>query len=173
MKTLRKRSLPGAGPRHRSFRRSSSSSIASQYSGTGKVRRAAPPRLRRGRLDIRNRDRQAQLAVIRRLFVQCVAEAREDFTLVARNDLLPGVEKSELDEVVVEEGGAIGKTHERFLRDATRNFEAAGFQRLGDAVDRSAMLDVLAKPRRCFGIVSHDVGENIVELAHVALQVRR
>src|SRR3954453_23137139 len=146
MKTLRKRSLLGAGPRHRSLRRSSSSSIASQYSGTGKVRRAAPPRLRRGRLDIRNRDRQAQLAAR----IERVTQSREDLPLVAGDDFLPRVEEAKLDEVVVEEGGAIGKTHERFLRDAARNFEAAGFQHLGDAVDRSAMLDVLAKPRRCF-----------------------
>src|SRR3954452_17366247 len=144
MKTLRKRSLLGAGPRHRSFRRSSSSSFASQYSGTGKVRRAAPPRLRRSRFDVRHRDRQAQLAVIPRLSVECIEEAGEDFTLVARNDFLPRVEESELDEVVVEESGAVGETHERFLCDAASNFEAAGVQHFGDAVDRRAMLDVLA-----------------------------
>src|SRR4051794_8212540 len=116
MKTVRKRPALGEGPRHRSFARSSSSSRASQYSDMDWIRRASQLRLGCRRLDVCHRDRQPQLISL----VEGIDQACEDIALIGRHDLLPGIEKSELDEVVVEEGRAVGEAHRAYaLDDAT------------------------------------------------------
>src|SRR3954467_11598130 len=112
MKTVRKRPALGEGPRHRSFARSSSSSRESQYSGIGWIRNAGPPRLRRC-FDVRHGDRQPKRAFL----VQSVEQARKDFARVSRHDVLPAIEESELDEVVVQQGSAVGEAHCPFALD--------------------------------------------------------
>jgi POT family proton-dependent oligopeptide transporter len=107
------------------------------------------------------------------LLVEFVAKPCEDVALVAGDDFFPGVEEAELDEVVIEERGAAREAHDGLAFDDARNFKAASFEQLADAGDRGAMLDVIAQPLRCLSVIAHDLSEDVVELAHVTLQVRR
>ena len=71
----------------------------------------------RARLDVRHRDREAHFAR------EPLEQAGEDFRRIVRRDLFPRIEKSELDEMVIEQCVAIGEAHDAFTFDHAPHFE--------------------------------------------------
>src|ERR1043166_5965316 len=88
--------------------------FATIWRATGAASRSAR------RLDVRARNRQRQLAA------EAPLELLEHAPLLFRmHDLLPRVEEAELDEVVIEERGAVREAHRHRVLDDLRDREVA------------------------------------------------
>ena len=88
------------------------------------------------------------------------------------HDLLPAIEESELDEVMVEQGGAVAKRMTPSRSTTRVTVKPPGSSSSRTLAHRCAMLDVLAQPLQRSSSSLQHLFEDVVELAHVSLKIR-